>query len=130
MMLDSFYETIGVDFDGTLCENAFPEVGEPKTHIIKYIVRQAERGSKIILLTCRENGTERRLLDEAVRFCELHDIPLHALNENPWNPFPAIYGTTANRKVFAHLYIDDNAVNVADVEKFMKLQSNADCSEG
>lgn len=111
------YEFVAVDFDGTLCADAFPEVGEPKPFVIDYVKRLAEEGSKIILYTSRENGS-RKLLDEAVAFCKAQEIPLYAVNENPGNPHATEYGLTPadGRKVFADLYIDDKAVNPLAIE--------------
>lgn len=117
-MLKNTYQTIAVDFDGTLCENAFPEIGQPKPLMIAFVKQEAAEGKKIILHTCRENGT-RPLLDEAVSFCREHEIPLYAINENPDNPYPEIYGTGAGRKIYADIYIDDKAINTADIEKEM-----------
>ena len=31
---------IAVDFDGTLCENKFPEIGEPNKPIIDYLKKK------------------------------------------------------------------------------------------
>jgi hypothetical protein len=87
--------------------------------MIRYIKEQAAAGAKIILYTCRENGTRRALLDEAIAFCESHGIPLYAVNENPGNAFPELYGTSPGRKVYADLYIDDRAVNTAEVERLI-----------
>lgn len=114
--MDRIYEFIAVDFDGTLCTNDFPEIGEPKPTIIEYIKAQAAKGSKIILNTCRENGT-RKLLDEAVTWCKAHGIPLDAVNENPFNQYREQFKTPPPRKVFADLYIDDKAINVSDIER-------------
>jgi len=110
------YEFIAVDFDGTLCTDAFPEVGEPNRAVIDYVKVQAACGSKIILYTSRENGT-RKLLDEAVAFCEEQGIPLYAVNENPGNPHAAKIGLKPSdgRKVYADLYIDDKAINPAGI---------------
>lgn len=116
-----FYKTIAVGFDGTLCENKFPDIGAPKPLVIKYIKRQQEKGAHIILNTCRENGTRRALLDEALRFCAEQGIKIYAVNENPDNPLPEEYGTGFDgRKVFADIYIDDKAVNVSDLEAAIK----------
>lgn len=114
------YEFVAVDFDGTLCIDAFPEVGKPKPLVIRYVKRLAEAGSKIILHTCRENGT-RPLLDEAVAFCKAQGIPLFAVNENPGNLHPARYGLSPQdgRKVYAGLYIDGKAVNTSEIEETM-----------
>ncbi|MCM1165650.1 MAG: hypothetical protein NC401_06530 [Ruminococcus sp.] len=114
------YNTIAVDFDGTLCENNFPEIGEPKDIVIDYIKRQAAAGAHIILYTCRENGTERNLLDEALQFCTEQGIELYAVNENPDNTLSEKYGSYGGRKVFADIYIDDKAMNVDHLEAAME----------
>lgn len=110
------YEFVAVDFDGTLCANAFPEIGEPNHVCVAYIKRLAAEGSKIILHTCREDGT-RKLLSEAVAFCNDHEIPLFAVNENSENPHAQKNGMepSAGRKVYADLYIDDKALNPAAI---------------
>ena len=112
------YEFVAVDFDGTLCADAFPEVGAPNRAVIDYVKRLAADGSKIILYTSRENGT-RKLLDEAVAFCKAQEIPLYAVNENPGNPHAAKIGLKPSdgRKVYADLYIDDKAINPAEIER-------------
>lgn len=112
------YEFVAVDFDGTLCADAFPEVGAPNHAVIDYVKRLAADGSKIILYTSRENGT-RKLLDEAVAFCKAQEIPLYAVNENPGNPHAAKIGLKPSdgRKVYADLYIDDKAINPAEIER-------------
>lgn len=112
-----FYKTIAVDFDGTLCENKFPDIGVPKPLVIEYIKRQQAEGAHIILHTCRENGTKRELLDEAIKFCAEQGIELYAVNENPDNKYFEEYGTGLDcGKVFADIYIDNKAMNVADLE--------------
>lgn len=118
MMKKPAYEFVAVDFDGTLCTDAFPEVGEPKPVVIGYAKRLAAAGSKIILYTSRENGS-RKLLDEAIDFCTAQGIRLYAVNENPGNPHAKKYGLKPSdgRKVYADLYIDDKAINPAQIEK-------------
>ena len=49
------YEFVAVDFDGTLCADAFPEVGAPNRAVIDYVKRLAADGSKIILYTDRKS---------------------------------------------------------------------------
>ncbi len=119
------YQTIAVDFDGTICENRFPDIGEPKFLVIEYLKWQAAHGAKIILHTCRENGARRALLDEAIAFCGEYGVPIHAVNNNPDNPYIEQFGTYGEvRKVSADLYIDDRAVNAAQIERAMRQKRN------
>lgn len=115
------FEFVAVDFDGTLCESKFPEIGSPKQEVIDFVKWIASEGSKIILYTNRENGT-RKLLDEAVEWCEAQGIPLYAVNENPGNRYPELYGLTYmdNRKVYADLYIDDKAIRPSEIERMVR----------
>ena len=34
-----------VDFDGTLCENRWPEIGEPNQELIGYLVGRRQQGA-------------------------------------------------------------------------------------
>ena len=47
------FNIIAVDFDGTLCENKWPEIGEPNNELIAYLKKRQEAGDKLILWTCR-----------------------------------------------------------------------------
>lgn len=96
---------IAVDFDGCLCENAWPDIGEARQDVIDALLSRQKTGAKIILWTCRVG--ER--LDAAVRWCAEHGIAFDAVNENlPVNI--AAFGNDC-RKIFADEYWDDKAVN-------------------
>lgn len=41
-----------VDFDGTLCENRWPEIGEPNQELIGYLVGRRQQGEKIFRKRC------------------------------------------------------------------------------
>ena len=43
--------TYAVDFDGTLCENAYPEIGAPNLPLIDKLISRRRLGAKIILWT-------------------------------------------------------------------------------
>lgn len=92
---------IAVDFDGTLCENKYPEIGEPNWKVIQHIKKQKFRGSKIILWTCR--ASERLL--EALEWCHNYNIRFDAVNEN-LPEMIELFGSDT-RKVYADEYIDD-----------------------
>lgn len=63
---------IAVDFDGTLFENAWPDVGAPIEKNINKLKAEQADGAKVILWTNRVGGA----LDKAVNFCKEHGIHL------------------------------------------------------
>lgn len=96
---------IAVDFDGTLCENKWPEIGEPIQIVIDYVLDQKASGARIILWT---NRSDEHLAD-ALSWCENRGIYFDAVNEN----FPESIEEFGNdsRKIFAHEYLDDKAIH-------------------
>lgn len=101
-------KAIAVDFDGCLCENAWPEVGAPHQNVIDAAKREKENGSALILWTCRVGEK----LDDAVRFCAEHGLFFDAVNENLPERSDA-FGSNS-RKVYADEYWDDRAVRMPD----------------
>lgn len=99
------YTIYAVDFDGTLCENAWPNIGKPNYTLIQILKALREKGDKFILWTCR---TADRL-DEAIAWCKEHGLEFDAVNEN----LPEIIGQfgTESRKIFADVYVDDKATS-------------------
>ena len=108
---------IAVDFDGTLCENAWPGIGPARTGVIDYVLGQQMTGAKLILWTNR-NG-ER--LEEALKWCAARGIAFDAVNENLPEIVQAFGGDT--RKVYADEYLDDKALSLDAVEKRRKRVS-------
>lgn len=95
-----------VDFDGTLCEDKYPGIGEPNKLLIEELIAAKKSSYKLILWTCRE-GKE---LDEAVEWCREQGLEFDAVNDN----LPEVverFGGNNNRKIFAHRYIDDRAIS-------------------
>lgn len=90
-----------VDFDGTLCTNAWPEIGQPKPDVIEYCKQLKAEGHKLILNTCREGG----LLLSAVWWCESYGLVFDAHNEN-LPEMIELYGGDC-RKISADYYMDD-----------------------
>ena len=70
---------IAVDFDGTLFENAWPDVGAPIEKNINKLKAEQADGAKVILWTNRVGGA----LDKAVNFCKEHGIHLDAVYSSP-----------------------------------------------
>ena len=102
---------IAVDFDGTLCENAYPEIGAPVNDVIEYVIQARMSGAYIILWTCRA-GT---LLANAVDWCTAHGIEFDAINDN----IPELTAKFENnsRKIYADIYLDDKALPVTEIRK-------------
>ena len=97
-----------VDFDGTLCEDRFPEIGEPYLGRIETLKKLKSIGSKLILWTCRQNDEHGRHLDKAVEWCKEHGIVFDAVNENLPEVQERWGGDT--RKVYCDFYIDDKSL--------------------
>lgn len=88
---------IAVDFDGTIVEHAYPQIGKPIDLAIDTL-KLLQTQNKIILLTMRSG----RELEEAVKYLTNNGIVLYAVNDNP-----SQNSWTSSRKVYAHIYIDD-----------------------
>lgn len=56
---------IAIDFDGTLCENNYPDIGEPNWNVIYEAIQEQKHGAGLILWTCREG----KLLYDAMEAC-------------------------------------------------------------
>lgn len=103
------WNIIAVDFDGTLCENKYPKIGEPNEQIIAYILAMKQLGARLILWTCRAG----KLLQDAVDWCGERGIIFDAVNENLPDIIEYFGGDT--RKVYAHEYIDDKNCKLFDL---------------
>ena len=99
-------KVIAVDFDGTLCENKFPDIGEPRLTVIKQVLFEKLIGNKVILWTCREG----KYLDEALNACNDWGLTFDAVNANLPERIEQ-YGNDC-RKVGADEYWDDRGIRV------------------
>ncbi|SHH91550.1 hypothetical protein SAMN02745823_01411 [Sporobacter termitidis DSM 10068] len=95
-----------VDFDGTLCVNAFPEIGAPRHEIINFVKGRRRDGDKIILWTCRSGWA----LESAIRWCMRHGLEFDAVNDNLAENIASFNNNS--RKVSADFYIDDRNLSL------------------
>lgn len=95
---------IAVDFDGCLCTNEWPEIGEPNLRAFHELKKRQKNGARVILWTCRTGDR----LQEAVDYCHMFGLDFDAVNANAPEAI-AEYGGDS-RKIFAHEYWDDKAV--------------------
>ena len=99
---------IAVDFDGTIVDHRFPDIGEPVPGAFHWLARFAAHGAKLILYTMRSDGQlDGDVLTAANVFCEENGISFWAINHNPEQA-----AWTSSPKVYAHIYIDDAAAGV------------------
>jgi hypothetical protein len=91
---------IAVDFDGTIVEHKYPEIGKEKLFAFETLKQLIKQKHQLILWTYR-TGKE---LDEAVEFCRDNGVEFFAVNKN----FPEeYYDGSISRKIDADVYIDD-----------------------
>lgn len=95
---------IAVDFDGTIADHRYPDVGTEVPGAVRWLKRFAEAGANLILWTMRSDGKDGPTLSDAVAFCENNGIPLYGVNGNPTQA-----KWTSSPKAYAQLYIDDAA---------------------
>ena len=104
-MKDKTPKIIAVDFDGTLCTNAYPEIGEPIPYSLLYVTRAKAAGHIITLHTCRQGKS----LDDAIAWCKARGITFDYINENVPANIKRFGGDT--RKIYADVYFDANSLN-------------------
>ena len=96
---------IGVDFDGTIVEDKYPEIGRERpfaTDTLRMLIADRHR---LILWTVREG----RELDEAVQWCRERGVEFYAINRD----FPeenVSKNRSYSRKIKADVWIDDRNV--------------------
>lgn len=93
--------TIALDFDGTVVDHIYPEIGKIQPNCLNVLNRIVQKKHKIILWTMR-SGKE---LGEAIDFLTELGIPLYGKNTNPSQKY-----WTISPKVYAEIYIDDAAL--------------------
>ena len=119
--MGNWKRAIAIDFDGTLCENNYPDIGEPNWNVIYQAIQEQKHGAGLILWTCREG----KLLYDAMEACFDWGIQFDAINDSlpEWKEH---FGTSP-RKIGADEYWDDKAKVVKNGElvdnDYLKQQS-------
>jgi hydroxymethylpyrimidine pyrophosphatase-like HAD family hydrolase len=94
---------IAIDFDGTIVEDAYPDIGKPMLFAFETLRELQKQKHQLILWTYR-TGTE---LEEAVEFCSSYGIEFYAVNQS----YPEeIFDAGISRKIHAHVFIDDRNI--------------------
>jgi len=94
---------IAIDFDGTIVEHEYPEIGKDKLFAFETMRELQKHGALLILWTFRAG----RELDDAVEYCRKKGIEFYAVNKNyPEEKFDQ----GISRKINADVYIDDKNI--------------------
>lgn len=100
---------IAVDFDGTIVEHRYPEIGKEIPFAIETLKRLSDDGHRLILWSVREG----KLLDDAVKWCEERGLRFYAVNRNfdeDGDNEDRNSNAAYSRKLKAKLFIDDRNV--------------------
>jgi len=99
-----------IDFDGTIVEHSFPDIGETLPGAFEVLKELQQYGYKLILWTCREDvrhKIDKQYLKDAVDFCKHNGIEFDAVNETILDfDFRSCYNCDT-RKPHATWHIDD-----------------------
>ena len=93
---------IAVDFDGTIVEHKYPEIGEEvpfATETLKMLIRDRH---KLILWTVREG----ELLEDAIEWCRARGVEFYAINKD-YPEEEASKNPHYSRKLKVEMFIDD-----------------------
>ncbi len=96
---------IAVDFDGTIVEHRYPEIGEERpfaTDTLKMLINDHHR---LILWSVREG----KLLDDAVEWCRQRGVEFWAVNRD-YPEETADNNQHFSRKLKADMFIDDRNI--------------------
>lgn len=93
---------IAVDFDGTIVEHRYPEIGEEvpfATDTLRMLIKEHHR---LILWSVREG----QLLEDAVNWCKERGVEFYAVNKD-YPEEMVEYNNHFSRKIKADIFIDD-----------------------
>lgn len=92
---------IAIDFDGTIVEDKYPDIGKPMIFAFETIKKLQADGHRLILWTYRTGAR----LEEAVKFCRENGVEFYAVNKS--YPEEKFDEEETSRKIHADLFIDD-----------------------
>lgn len=109
---------IAIDFDGTIVEHKYPEIGYEIPFATATIKKIIEEQHQVILWTVRKG----ELLEEAVNWCKERGIEFYAVNKN--FPEEVVDNDKGYCKINADVFIDDrNLGGIPDWGSIYKMIS-------
>ncbi|MDB4252462.1 hydrolase [Flavobacteriaceae bacterium] len=102
-MLPNKHLIIAIDFDGTIVEDAYPNIGKPMIFAFETMKKLQSEGHRLILWTYR---TDKKL-QEAVDFCKQQGLEFYAINKSyPEEEFDG----KISRKINVTFFVDDRNI--------------------
>lgn len=121
---------VAMDYDGTLFEGGWPDIGSPNSSVIKQAKAFQKAGASIVLWTCREGNS----LKEALERTSSEGLFFDAINESC--PSQKEYQDAmiksngeifGSRKIYADIYVDDRAHG--SIDHFLQLDPEEECEK-
>lgn len=115
---DKYIKSVGIDFDGTLVTNTYPNLGTVKSNAKETIDALIDSGTQVVIWTCRKpEDINDFLIENGIRY--------HSINKNT-NEMINQWGNDP-RKAGVDLFIDDKNIFCkeiiwSDIYKELKTQ--------
>ena len=93
---------IAVDFDGTIVEHRYPEIGGELPFATETLRMLIKDHHKLILWSVREG----KLLEDAINWCKERGVEFYAVNKD-YPEEKVEYNNHFSRKIKADIFIDD-----------------------
>ena len=97
--------TIAVDFDGTIVEHRYPEIGRELPFATQTLKMLMNDRHKLILWSVREG----KLLEDAVEWCRKRGVEFYAVNKD-YPEEDLTKSQNFSRKIKADVWIDDRNI--------------------
>lgn len=94
-----------VDFDGTIVEDRFPQIGKLIPFALESLRKLQSQGHTIILWTCRHEKD----LEDALKFLKENNFIPDVVNDHSAQMLKLFPGPKP-KKIYADIYIDDHDV--------------------
>ena len=120
------------DFDGTIVEHIFPEIGPLRKNAVEVINRLYDEGHTIIIWTVRSHTDNK--VDEMKAYLDKIGLKYHKINEDADEVANHPDFTDFSPKVYADVYVDDRDYKGIDddwediytqIQKHPKYKNNA-----
>lgn len=109
--------TIALDFDCTVIESAYPDIGKELPHCVEILKRWVEKYNVGLILHTMRSGA---LLEDAINWFKEKEIPLFGVEKHPtqerWTTSPKCHANFCidDRNVGTKLTLDSNGVPCVD----------------